>query len=67
MAEQTAFIHAPIEGGALVRHEGLYYLLGSALTEWAPNPNKYATATSLTGPRSEFRDIAPPETNTYGA
>ena len=67
VAEQTAFIRAPIEGGALVRHEGLYYLLGSALTGWAPNPNKYASATSLKGPWSEFRDIAPPATNTYGA
>lgn len=67
VAEQTAFIDAPIEGGALVRHDGLYYLLGSALTGWRPNPNKYATATSLKGPWSALHDIAPPETNTYGA
>ncbi|WP_068772717.1 family 43 glycosylhydrolase [Termitidicoccus mucosus] len=63
--EQTAFIQAPIEGGALVHYDGLYYLLGSALTGWAPNPNKYATANDLKGPWSEFKDIAPPETKTY--
>ncbi|ESQ79238.1 family 43 glycosylhydrolase [Asticcacaulis sp. YBE204] len=65
VVEETAFIQAPIEGGALVHHDGLYYLLGSGLTGWRTNPNKYATAKSLKGPWSEFRDIAPPETNTY--
>lgn len=65
--EASAFIESPLEGGALVRYEGLYYLIGSALTGWRPNPNKYATATALAGPWSEFTDIAPPETNTYGA
>jgi|SRR5690242_6842575 len=56
-----------LEGGALVHYEGLYYCIGSALTGWNPNPNKYATATSLGGPWSEFKDIAPPEANTYGS
>ncbi len=65
VVEKTAFIDAPIEGGALVHHEGLYYLLGSALTGWRPNPNKYATARELKGPWSELKDIALPETNTY--
>ena len=27
----------------------------------------YATASSLSGPWTEFKDIAPPETNTYGS
>jgi hypothetical protein len=67
VAEKTAFIQAPIEGGALVHHDGLYYLLGSALTGWSPNPNKYATAKDLKGPWSDLHDIAPPETKTYGA
>jgi hypothetical protein len=56
-----------MEGGAVVHYEGLYYAIGSALTGWRPNPNKFATAKSLEGPWSEFQDIAPPETNTYGA
>jgi hypothetical protein len=65
VAEKTAFIKAPIEGGALVHYEGLYYLVGSHLTGWAPNPNLYATAKSLKGPWSAFKDIAPPQTETY--
>ncbi len=56
-----------MEGGALVHYDGLYYAVGSALTGWSPNPNKYATATKLEGPWSEFKDIAPPEVRTYGS
>jgi hypothetical protein len=63
----VCLIRAPLEGGAVVHYDGLYYALGSALTGWNANPNKYATAASLEGPWSEFRDIAPPETNTYGS
>jgi len=56
-----------LEGGALVHYNGLYYVLGSHLTGWNANPDVYATAKSLSGPWSEFRDIAPPEKNTYGS
>lgn len=56
-----------IEGGAIVNYKGLYYCIGSGLTGWKPNPNKYATATSLEGPWTAFKDIAPVETKTYGA
>ena len=56
-----------MEGGAIVHYDGLYYVLGSELTGWRANPNKYATAKSLAGPWSEFKDIAPPATNTYGS
>jgi hypothetical protein len=65
--KEVALIPMHLEGGALVHYQGLYYVIGSALTGWAPNPNKYATATSLSGPWTEFKDIAPPETKTYGA
>jgi len=56
-----------LEGGALVHYNGLYYVLGSHLTGWNANPDVYATAKSLSGPWSEFKDIAPPEKNTYGS
>jgi hypothetical protein len=56
-----------MEGGALVHLDGLYYAIGSHLTGWAANPNLYATARSLEGPWSEFTDVAPPETKTYGS
>ena len=62
-----SLIRAPLEGGAVVHYKDLYYVVGSALTGWKPNPNKYATAASLAGPWSEFKDIAPPDTNTYGS
>lgn len=65
--EETCLINAPLEGGAIVHYKGLYYAIGSALTGWRPNPNKYATAVSLKGPWTEFKDIAPPETNTYSS
>ncbi len=65
--KQMSLVHAPLEGGALVHLNGLYYAVGSHMTGWRPNPDVYATAPSLSGPWTEFRDIAPPEANTYGA
>lgn len=67
VAKDIANIHAPLEGGAIVHYQGLYYAIGSGLTGWKANPNKYATAPTLAGPWTEFTDIAPPQTNTYGA
>ena len=63
--KQISFIPVPLEGGAVVHYKGVYYVVGSHLTGWRPNPNVYAVAPSLSGPWTEFRDIAPPETNTY--
>jgi hypothetical protein len=65
--KQISFIRAPLEGGALVHYNGLYFVLGSHMTGWRPNPNVYATAPSLSGPWTEFKDIAPEEVNTYQA
>jgi hypothetical protein len=65
--KDMSLIRAPLEGGAIVHYKDLYYVVGSALTGWKANPNKYATSASLEGPWSEFKDIAPPETNTYGS
>jgi len=63
--KEMSFVHAPLEGGAIVHFRDLYYVVGSHLTGWGPNPNVYATAPSLAGPWTEMKDIAPPETNTY--
>jgi hypothetical protein len=65
--EKTCFIPAPLEGGALVHVGGLYYVIGSHMTGWKPNPNVYATAPALGGPWSEFSNLAPPEANNYGS
>ena len=63
--EKTCFIPAPLEGGALVHYGNLYYVVGSHMTGWRPNPNVYATAPALAGPWTEFRNLAPPEVNNY--
>jgi hypothetical protein len=65
--KQVCLIPEHLEGGAVVHYRGLYYVIGSALTGWNPNPNKFATAKSLAGPWSAFKDIAPPATKTYGS
>ena len=65
--KEMSLVAAHMEGGAIVHYDGLYYVVGSALTGWSPNPNKYATARTLEGPWSEFHDLAPPETKTYGS
>ena len=67
VVEETCFIQSPLEGGALVKYDGLYYLIGSWMSGWAPNNNQYATAKSLAGPWSEFKDIAPKAKKTYGS
>ncbi|GEO11828.1 family 43 glycosylhydrolase [Segetibacter aerophilus] len=67
LEKEMSLIKAHMEGGAIVHHQGLYYSIGSALTGWKANPNKYSTAPTLEGPWTEFKDIAPPETNTYGS
>jgi hypothetical protein len=65
--EKTCFIPSPLEGGALVHYGNLYYLVGSHMTGWRPNPNVYATAPALVGPWTEFKNLAPPEANNYGS
>jgi hypothetical protein len=65
--KEMTLVKAHMEGGAIVHYKGLYYSIGSALTGWNANPNKYATAPSLEGPWTEFKDIAPVGTNTYGS
>lgn len=64
---EICLVPAHLEGGALVHYDGLYYVIGSWLTGWHPNPNQYATAKSLAGPWSEFKPIAPGSANTYGS
>jgi len=67
LEKEICLIKEHMEGGAIVHYKGLYYAIGSSLTGWRANPNKYATAVSLAGPWSEFKDIAPPEKDTYGS
>jgi hypothetical protein len=63
--QQVSLVDAPLEGGAVVHYQGLYYAIGSHMTGWRPNPNVYATAPALTGPWTEFKNLAPAEANNY--
>ena len=63
--KQMSLVPKPLEGGALVHYNGLYYVIGSHLSGWIPNSNVYATASSLEGPWTGFKDVAPPEKRTY--
>jgi hypothetical protein len=63
--KEICLIPKHLEGGAIVHYQGLYYVIGSHLTGWSPNPNQYATAAALAGPWSDFKDIAPPDKRTY--
>jgi len=65
--KEIAFIEVPLEGGAIVHYQGMYYVVGSHLTGWEPNPNVVATASRLSGPWSQTEDIAPPGKNTYNS
>ena len=65
--KDVCLVKMAMEGGAIVHYNGLYYAIGSHLTGWNPNPNLFATAKSLEGPWSQFKDIAPPASNTYGS
>ncbi|GHA77532.1 RICIN domain-containing protein [Streptomyces termitum] len=53
------------EAPAMFKRDGVYFLLTSGSTGWAPNQQKYATATSVTGSWSGLRDIG--DWNTYGS
>ncbi len=65
--KEMTLVKAHMEGGAIVHYNGLYYSIGSALTGWNANPNKYSTAPTLEGPWTEFRNIAPVDAKTYGS
>lgn len=53
------------ESPTLVRQDGIYFLFGSDLTGWDLNDNRYATAPTLGGPWSHWRDFAPTGSRTF--
>ncbi|KAL4931949.1 glycosyl hydrolase family 43 protein [Aspergillus undulatus] len=53
------------ESPALIKRGDNYFIFGSHLTGWSPNDNIYSTATSLSGPWTDWTEFAPVGTNTY--
>ncbi|KAH8107144.1 glycosyl hydrolase [Cristinia sonorae] len=54
-----------LESPGMIKHNGKYFLVASHTSGWAPNPNKFFTASSISGPWSSQADIAPQAVRTY--
>ena len=55
------------EGSGVVKRDGVYNLIVSHQSSWAPNDNLVLTASSLAGPWSSPSNIATPGLNTYNS
>ncbi|SJL06338.1 uncharacterized protein ARMOST_09674 [Armillaria ostoyae] len=64
-AQVSVLSASTLESPGIVKRNGVYYLIASHTSGWAPNPNKYFSATSLSGPWSSQADIAPEAVRTY--
>ncbi|RDW79191.1 glycosyl hydrolase family 43 protein [Aspergillus mulundensis] len=53
------------ESPALIKRGETYFIFGSHLTGWSPNDNIYSTATSLSGPWTDWIEFAPVGSNTF--
>ncbi len=62
---EVALLPEALEAAAVVKVGPTYFLLGSHLSGWSANDNEYATAPSLSGPWSAFKNVAPAGTKTY--
>ncbi|PQE05727.1 glycosyl hydrolase family 43 protein [Rutstroemia sp. NJR-2017a BVV2] len=56
---------APYEAPGMIKVDGIYFLIVSGKTAYAPNPNKMFWTTSINGTWTGPFDIAPNTTNTY--
>ncbi|TFY63401.1 hypothetical protein EVJ58_g3275 [Rhodofomes roseus] len=58
---------ATLEAPGMIKRDGVYWLIASHTSGWAPNPNKYFYADSISGTWSSQADIAPEDTKTYNS
>ncbi|TFY68540.1 hypothetical protein EVG20_g3526 [Dentipellis fragilis] len=63
--EASVLNGATLEAPGIVKRNNVYYLIASHTSGWDPNPNKWFSASSLSGPWSSQADIAPEDTRTY--
>lgn len=61
----TTLSGATLEAPGIIKRNNVYTLFASHTSGWAPNPNKFFTASSISGPWSSQADIAPASTRTY--
>jgi len=50
------FENTYLEAPAVIKHEGIYHLLGSYCTGWAPNALRHAVAERIEGPWKELKN-----------
>jgi len=53
------------EAPAVVKVGSTYFMLTSTTSGWNPNPVKYSTATSMSGPWTDWTDLVPSSHTTY--
>jgi hypothetical protein len=53
------------ESPAIFKVDGVYFMITSGTSGWAPNMQKYMSATSLAGPWSGLRDLTPGSSTSY--
>ena len=63
------FVNDPMEAPAVFKHGGKYWLIGSHVTGWDPNPARAAVADAIWGPWTDLGNpcSGPGATNTFGA
>ncbi len=53
------------ESPAIFKVDGVYFMVTSGTSGWAPNMQRYMSATSLAGPWSSLRDLTPGSSTSY--
>jgi Glycosyl hydrolases family 43/F5/8 type C domain len=63
--KSVAAMRPDYEAPAMFKSHGCYYLIGSELTGWEANDNKYTMATNVAGPWSKWNLFAPEGSQTF--
>ncbi|KAI0472716.1 galactan 1,3-beta-galactosidase [Xylariaceae sp. FL0804] len=67
VSEATYLYSEDYEAPAMIRLGDTYYMFASQESGWDPNDNMYSTATSLSGPWSDWSDFAESGSDTYSS
>jgi hypothetical protein len=64
-AQVNELAGSTLEAPGMLKRNGLYYLFASHTSGWAPNPNKWFVASSISSTFSAQEDLAPEAVLTY--